>query len=62
MGTARGTNEAKRNAYRVLVEEPEGKIPLGRPKRRWVYNIKMYLTEIEWGSMDWIDLAKDRGQ
>jgi hypothetical protein len=42
------------------VGRPEGKRPLGRPKHRWEDNIKMYLTEIEWGGMDWIDLAQDR--
>ena len=39
--------------------KPEGKRPLGRQWRRWVNYIKMYLTEIGWGSMDWIDLAQD---
>jgi hypothetical protein len=48
----------KRNAYRILV----GKRPLGRPRRRWVDNIKMYLREIGWGGMDWIDLAQNRDQ
>jgi hypothetical protein len=51
---------AKRNAYRILVGKPEGKIPLGRPRRRWVDNIKMDIREIVWGGMDWIDLAQDR--
>jgi hypothetical protein len=50
----------KRNAYRILVGNPEGKIPLGRPRRRWVDNIKQYLREIGWGGMDWIVLAQDR--
>jgi hypothetical protein len=49
-----------RNAYRILVGEPEGKRPLGRPRRRWVDNIKMDLREIGWDSMGWIDLALDR--
>jgi hypothetical protein len=49
----------KRNAYRILVGNPEG---LGRPRRRWVDNIKMDLREIGWYGMDWIDLAQDRGQ
>jgi hypothetical protein len=40
------TNEEKRNAYRILVGKPEGKRPLGRPKRRWVDNIRMELREI----------------
>jgi hypothetical protein len=48
---------AKRNAYRILVGKPEGKRPLGRPKRRWVDNIKMDLREIGWDFMDLIDLA-----
>jgi hypothetical protein len=50
----------KRNAYRILVGNPEGKRPLGRPRRRWVDNIKMDLER--WDGMDWIDLAKDRDQ
>jgi hypothetical protein len=37
-------------------------LPLGRPRHRWVDNIKMYIREIEWDSMDWIDLAQDRDQ
>jgi hypothetical protein len=49
----------KRNAYRILVGKPEGKRPLGRPRRRWVDNIKMDLREIGWDGMDWIDLAQD---
>jgi hypothetical protein len=52
----------KRNAYRILVGKPEGKRPLGRPRRKWVDNIKMDLREIGWDSMDWIDLAQDRDQ
>jgi transcription termination factor 2 len=51
-----------RNTYRILVGKPEGKRPLGRPKRRWVDNIKMDLREIGWYGMDWIDLAEDRNQ
>jgi hypothetical protein len=50
----------KRNAYRLLVGKPEGKRPLGRPKCRWVDNIKMDLLETGWGSVDWIGLAQDR--
>jgi hypothetical protein len=42
----------KRTAYRILVGKPERKRPLGKPTRRWVGNIKMDLSEIEWGSMD----------
>jgi hypothetical protein len=52
----------KRNAYRILVGKPEGKTPLGRPRRRWVGNIKMVLREIGLDGMDWIDLAQDRDQ
>jgi hypothetical protein len=56
------THGEKRNAYRILVGNPEGKRPLGRRRRRWEVNIKMYLREIGWGGMDWIDLAQDRDQ
>jgi hypothetical protein len=50
----------KRNAYRLLVGEPEGKKPLGRPRHRWLVNIKMDLLEIGLGGVDWIRLAQDR--
>ena len=46
--------------YRVLMAKPEGKIPLGRPRRRWVNNIRMDLQEVGSGYMDWIGLAQDR--
>jgi hypothetical protein len=52
----------KRNAYRILVGNPDGKRPLGRPTRRWVDNIKMDLREIGWDGGDWIDLVQDRDQ
>jgi hypothetical protein len=52
----------KRNSYRNLVRKPNGKRPLGRPRRRWVDNIKIDLRETGWGGMDWIDLAQDRDQ
>jgi hypothetical protein len=52
----------KRNAYRILVGNPEGKNPLGRPRLMWVDKIKMDLREIEWNGMDWIDLAQGRDQ
>jgi hypothetical protein len=52
----------KRNAYRLLVGNPEGKRPLGRPRRRWVDNIRMNLGEVGWGVVDWLDLAKDRNR
>jgi hypothetical protein len=48
----------KRNAYRILVGKPEGRRPLGRPRRRWVNNIKIYLREIGWAGMYWIDVAQ----
>jgi hypothetical protein len=54
--------EEKRNAYRLLVGKPEGKRLLGRPRRRWVDNIRMYLGEVRWGDVDWIGLAKDRNR
>jgi hypothetical protein len=50
----------KRNAYRLLVGKPEGKRPLGRPRRRWADCIKMDISEIGCGGVDWIDLAQDR--
>jgi len=50
----------ERGAYRVLVEKPEVKRPMGRPKSRWVDNIRMNLQEVECGYMDWIGLAQDR--
>ena len=50
----------RRGAYRVLVEKPEGKRPLGRHRRRWEDNIKMDLQEIGCGGMDWIELARDK--
>jgi hypothetical protein len=52
--------EEKRNAYRLLVGKPEGRRPLGRPRRRWVGNISMDLVEVGGGDVDWIDLAQDR--
>jgi hypothetical protein len=50
----------KRNEYRLLVGKPEGKMPLARPRCRWVDNIKMDLLEMGWGGVDWIGLAQDR--
>jgi hypothetical protein len=50
----------RRNAYRLLVGPPEGKRPVGRPRRRWVDNNRMDLLEIGWGGVDWIGLAQDR--
>jgi hypothetical protein len=50
----------KRNTYRLLVEKPEGKWPLGRRRRRWEDNIRTDLLELGWGEVDWICLAHDR--
>jgi hypothetical protein len=62
MARACSTNGETRNAYRILLGKPEGKRPLGRPRRRWVGNIRMDLGEIGWDGMDWIDLAQDMDQ
>ena len=53
-------NEKRRGVYRILVRIPEGKRPLGGPRRRWEDNIKMDLLEVECVGMDWIELAQDR--
>jgi hypothetical protein len=50
----------KRNVYRLLVGKPEGKTPLGRPRRRWIDNINKDLLEIGFSVVDWIGLAQDR--
>jgi hypothetical protein len=52
----------KRNAYRLLVGKPEGKRPLGRPRRRWVDNIRMDVGELGWSDVDWIGLAQGRNR
>jgi hypothetical protein len=62
MGRALAQLGETRNARRILVGNPEGKRPLGRPRCRWVDNIKMDLGEIEWDGRDWIELSKDRDQ
>jgi hypothetical protein len=54
--------EEKRNAYRILVGKSEGKRQLGRPRRRWVKNIKMDLRESGWDRLDWIALIQKRNQ
>jgi hypothetical protein len=59
MGRTCGTYGERRGAYRALVGKPEGRRPLGRPRRRWE-DIKMDLREVGWGGMDWINLAQDR--
>jgi hypothetical protein len=55
-----GARRAKRNAYMLLVGKPEGRRPLGRPRRRWVDNIRVDLIEVGWGSVTWIGLAQGR--
>jgi len=50
----------ERGVYRVLLRKPERRRPLGRPRRRWVDNIRMDLQEARCGYMDWIGLAQDR--
>jgi hypothetical protein len=62
MGKACSTNGEKTNTCRILVGKPEGKRPLGRPRRKWVENIKMDLRDIGWDGIDWIDLAQDMDQ
>jgi hypothetical protein len=52
----------KRNTCRIFVGKPEGRRPLGRPRRRWVDNIKIDFREIGWYGVDWVDLAQDRDQ
>jgi hypothetical protein len=52
--------EEGRGVYRVLVGKTARKRPLGRPRRRWEDNIKMYLLEVGCGGMDWIELAQNR--
>jgi hypothetical protein len=47
----------KRNAYRLLVGKAEGNIPLGRPRRRWLDNIRIDLVEVGWGDVDWIGIG-----
>jgi hypothetical protein len=50
------------NSYRLLVGNPGGKRPLGRPRRRWVDSIRKDLGEVGWGDVDWIGLAQDRNR
>jgi hypothetical protein len=50
----------ERNVYRVLMGKPEGKRPLGRPRRRWEDGSRMDLREIGWRSVDWVQVAQDR--
>jgi hypothetical protein len=56
----RVTHVKGRGAYRILVGRPEGRRPLGRPRRRWEDNIKMDIQEVRWVDLDWIDMAQHR--
>jgi hypothetical protein len=60
MGMACSAGGEEKVVYRVLVWKPEGKRPLGRPRRRWEDNIRMNLQEVGCGGRDWIGLAQDR--
>jgi hypothetical protein len=60
VGGTCGTNGGHRNVYKLLVGKPEGKRPLGRPRRRWIDNIKIGLLEIGLSVVNWISLAQDR--
>ena len=52
--------DERRGVYRLLLGKPDGKRPLGKPRRKWEDNIKMDVQEVECGGMDWIELAQDR--
>jgi hypothetical protein len=60
MGGACSINGEKRDGYKLLVVKPEGKRALGRPRRRWVDNVRMDLGKIGWDGVDWIGLAHGR--
>jgi hypothetical protein len=60
MGGACSTNGEKRTVFRLLVGNADGRNPLGRPRRKWVDNIRMDLIEVGWGDVDWIGLVQDR--
>jgi hypothetical protein len=59
MGGACSTN-GEEEAYRLLVGKPEGRRPLGRPRRKWLDNIRMDLVEVGWSDVNWIGLTQDR--
>jgi hypothetical protein len=58
---SRACSTEKRNRYRILVGKPAGKRPLGRPRRRWVDNIKIDLREIGWDGTDWLRIGTSEG-
>jgi hypothetical protein len=60
MDGARSAYGERRGVYRVLVGKPEGKRPLGRPRRRWENNIKMDLKDVGCGGMAWVEMVRDR--
>jgi hypothetical protein len=60
MACRHSTYGRKERCNRILVGRPEGRRPLGRPRHRWEYHIKMDLQEVGWGGVDWIELAQDR--
>jgi len=60
MGWACGAYGLGEGVYRVFLGKPEGRRPVGRPRRRWVDNIRIDLQEVGCGYMDWIGLAQDR--
>jgi hypothetical protein len=60
MGGECSTYGERRGVYRVLVGKPDGRRPLGKPRRRWEDNIKMDLQDVGCGGMDWIDVAQDK--
>jgi len=62
VGGTCGTHGGGRGVYRVLFGKPEGKRPLGRPKRRWNDNIKLDLREMSINGTNWIQLVQDRVQ
>jgi hypothetical protein len=62
VGRACSTNGEKTNLYKILDGKPEGRRPLGRPRNRWLDNIKIDVRERGWNSMDWIDLTHDVDQ
>jgi hypothetical protein len=62
MGGPCSTNWGEEERFRLLVGKPEGRRPLGRPRRRWVDNIRLDLGEVGWCDVGWISLAKDRNR